>query len=80
MRPPNDLRISCKRHARPALSYVSLTPTGRLPEPFAGPEALAGCMRLLDSDLRRSLRVPLVVAIRHRQSDVRCYGLASAAK
>ena len=24
--------------------------------------------------------VPLVVAIRHRQPDVRCYGLASAAK
>jgi hypothetical protein len=46
---PNDLRISCKRLACPALSYVPLTGTGWLRWTETGLDALVGCMRGLGS-------------------------------
>jgi hypothetical protein len=52
--PPNDLRISCKRLARVALTYVPPPAVGgwRTTEPH--PDALIGCMRGLGGAAERS--------------------------
>ena len=45
VRPPNDLRISCKRLARHALTYVPLPAIGGWRSTELCPDALVGCMR-----------------------------------
>ena len=49
---PNDLRISCKRLARLALSYVPRPAIGVLPSTQLRASALVGCMRGLGGALR----------------------------
>jgi hypothetical protein len=59
----------------PRRTRVSLTP---IPSGNFRPAGRAD--RATGVGARGMPSVPLVVAIRHRQPDVRCYGLASAAK
>jgi hypothetical protein len=51
---PNDLRISCKRLARPALSYVPPPAIGGWRCYELSSDALVGCMRGLGSSPPKS--------------------------